>query len=64
MKTENIAPIFKTNLDTKSDKYQQNKKMMLEKLDFLNELLDFAELGGGMHKIMHTPSATIAPRTA
>ena len=35
MKTENIAPIFKTNLDTKSDKYQQNKKMMLEKLDFL-----------------------------
>ena len=36
MKTENIAPIFKTNLDTKSDKYQQNKKMMLKKLDFLN----------------------------
>ena len=49
MKTENIAPVFKTNLDTKSDRYQQNKKMMLEKLDFLDELLDFAELGGGMH---------------
>jgi len=31
MKTENIAPVFKTNLDTKSDRYQKNKKMMLEK---------------------------------
>jgi acetyl-CoA carboxylase carboxyltransferase component len=49
MKTENIAPVFKTNLDTKSDRYQKNKKMMLEKLNFLDELLDFAELGGGMH---------------
>ena len=49
MKTENIAPVFKTNLDTKSERYQKNKKMMLEKLNFLDELLDFAELGGGMH---------------
>ena len=47
MKTENIAPIFKTNLDTKSEQYLQNKKMMLEKLVFLDELLDLAELGGG-----------------
>ena len=47
MKTENIAPIFKSNLDTKSEEYLQNKKMMLEKLVFLDELLDLAELGGG-----------------
>ena len=47
MKTENIAPIFKSNLDTKSEQYIQNKKMMLEKLVFLDELLDLAELGGG-----------------
>ena len=54
MKTENIAPVFKTNLDTKSDMYQKNKKMMLEKLNFLDELLDFAELGGGMHCLLYT----------
>ena len=47
MKTENIAPIYKSNLDTKSEQYLQNKKMMLEKLVFLDELLDLAELGGG-----------------
>ena len=47
MKTENIAPIFKSNLDTKSEQYLQNKKVMLEKLVFLDELLDLAELGGG-----------------
>ena len=35
MKTENIAPIFKSNLDTKSEQYLENKKMMLEKLVFL-----------------------------
>ena len=32
MKTENIAPTIKTNLDTKSEKYLQNKKMMHEKI--------------------------------
>ena len=47
MKTENIAPIFKSNLDTKSEQYLQNKKMMLEKLVFLDELLVLSELGGG-----------------
>ncbi|MDA9805406.1 acyl-CoA carboxylase subunit beta [Gammaproteobacteria bacterium] len=47
MKTENIAPIFKSNLDTKSEQYLENKKIMLEKLVFLDELLDLAELGGG-----------------
>ena len=47
MKTENIAPIFKSNLDTRTEQYLQNKKMMLKKLVFLDELLDLAELGGG-----------------
>ena len=26
MKTENIAPIFKSNLDTKSEQYLENQK--------------------------------------
>ena len=47
MKTENIAPVIRTNLDTKSELYQKHKKMMLEKLVFLDELLDLAEIGGG-----------------
>ena len=47
MKTENIAPVIRTNLDTKSELYQKNKEMMLQKLVFLDELLDLAEIGGG-----------------
>jgi acetyl-CoA carboxylase carboxyltransferase component len=47
MKTENIAPVIRTNLDTRSELYQKNKEMMLEKLVFLDELLDLAEIGGG-----------------
>ena len=46
---ENIAPKIKSNLDTKSKEYQKNKEMMLEKLKFLDGLLDLAEIGGGMH---------------
>jgi|TARA_B100001094_G_scaffold232216_1_gene227058 acetyl-CoA carboxylase carboxyltransferase component len=49
MKKENISPKIKTNLDTRSDQYRINKEMMLEKLDFLDGLLDLAEIGGGMH---------------
>ena len=30
MKTENIAPIFKSNLDTKSEQYLQNKKGLVQ----------------------------------
>ena len=47
MKTENIAHVIRTNLDTKSELYLKNKEMMLEKLVFLDELLDLAEIGGG-----------------
>jgi hypothetical protein len=39
MMTENIAPIFKSNLDTKSQQYKKNKEMMYEKLVFLDELI-------------------------
>ncbi len=49
MKKENISPKIKTNLNTKSDQYIANKEMMLEKLEFLDGLLDLAEIGGGMH---------------
>ena len=49
MKKENISPVIKTNLDAKSKQYLKNKEMMLEKLKFLDGLLDLAEIGGGMH---------------
>ena len=49
MSTENIAPTFKTNLDIKSEQYLKNKDMMHQKLEFLDDLLDLAELGGGSH---------------
>ncbi len=49
MKKENIAPKLKSTLDTKSEKFIKNKEMMLDKLKFLDGLLDLAEIGGGLH---------------
>jgi acetyl-CoA carboxylase carboxyltransferase component len=49
MHSKNIAPQLRTNLDIKSEEYQKNKKVMLEKLDFIDDLLDQAELGGGIY---------------
>ena len=49
MKKENIAPKLKSILDTKSEQFIKNKEMMLDKLKFLDGLLDLAEIGGGMH---------------
>ncbi len=49
MKKENIAPKLKSTLDTKSEQFIKNKEMMLDKLKFLDGLLDLAELGGGLH---------------
>ena len=49
MKKENIAPELKSTLDTKSEQFIKNKEMMLDKLKFLDGLLDLAEIGGGMH---------------
>ena len=49
MHSKNIAPQLRTNLDTRSEDYKKNKAMMLEKLDFIDDLLDQAELGGGAY---------------
>jgi acetyl-CoA carboxylase carboxyltransferase component len=49
MHSKNIAPLIRSNLDTKSKEYQNNKVMMLEKLNFIDDLLDQAELGGGAY---------------
>ena len=49
MKKKNIAPKLKSNIDINSDQFLKNKEMMLEKLKFLDGLLDLAEIGGGMH---------------
>ncbi len=46
---ENIAPKLKSTLDTKSEQFIKNKEMMLDKLKFLDGLLDLAEIGGGLH---------------
>ena len=46
---KNLAPKIKSNLDTNSQEFSQNKEMMLDKISFLDELLDKAKLGGGKH---------------
>ena len=46
---KNLAPKIKSNLDTNSKEFYQNKEMMLDKISFLDELLDKAKLGGGKH---------------
>ena len=56
MKSKNIAPIIQTKIEISEKNYQKNKKMMLEKLDFLESLLDVVELGGGWRR---TPSQKI-----
>ena len=43
---KNLAPKIKSNLDTNSEEFSQNKEMMLDKISFLDELLDKAKLGG------------------
>ena len=49
MKPQNIAQTIQSNVNIKSEEYQKNKKDMLEKLSEIEDLMDFAELGGGMH---------------
>ena len=46
---KNLAPKIKSNLDANSEEFSQNKEMMLDKISFLDELLDKAKLGGGKH---------------
>jgi acetyl-CoA carboxylase carboxyltransferase component len=49
MKPQNIAQTIQSNINKNSEEYQKNKKDMLEKLSEIEDLMDFAELGGGMH---------------
>ena len=49
MKNKNLAPILKSNIDQNSSQFQENKEVMLDKLKFLDGLLDQVELGGGKH---------------
>ena len=49
MKNKNLAPILKSNIDQNSSQFQENKEVMLNKLEFLDGLLDQVELGGGKH---------------
>ena len=49
MKPQNIAQTIQSNINKNSEEYQKNKKAMLEKLSEIEDLMDFAELGGGMH---------------
>ena len=50
MKPKNIAQTIQSNVNINSEEYQKNKKDMLEKLSEIEDLMDFAELGGGMHQ--------------
>ena len=49
MLRKNIASEIKTNIDINSDEFIHNKNVMLKKINFLDELLDKAELGGGAY---------------
>ncbi len=44
---KNIAPILKSSIDVKAKSFLENKDMMLEKINELQNLLDEVELGGG-----------------
>ena len=49
MPRKNIASKIKTNIDINSNEFIHNKDVMLKKINFLDELLDKAELGGGAY---------------
>ena len=44
-----LAPQIKSKLDTSTQSFAENKTAMMEKLKKIEELLDYVELGGGMH---------------
>ena len=48
---KNIAPILKSSIDVKAESFLENKDMMLEKINELQNLLDQVELGGGQHHL-------------
>ena len=49
MKNTLLAPALETKIDNRSEEFHQYKNAMLEKLDGIEDLLDYVELGGGMH---------------
>ena len=49
MKNTLLAPPVVSNIDNKSEEFSKYKDAMLERLDGIEDLLDFVELGGGMH---------------
>ena len=44
-----LAPKLKSKIDTSTQTFEENKTAMMERLEKMEELLDYAELGGGMH---------------
>ena len=44
-----LAPQIKSKLDSSSKTFAENKSEMLRKLEKIEELLDYVELGGGIH---------------
>ena len=48
---KNIAPILKSSIYLKAESFLENKDMMLEKINELQNLLDEVELGGGQHHL-------------
>ena len=41
-----LAPQIKSKLDTSTETFAENKTAMMEKLEKIEELLDYVELGG------------------
>ena len=49
MKNSLLSSPLKSDIDNKSEEFANYKAAMLEKLDGIEDLLDYVELGGGMH---------------
>ena len=49
MKNSLLSSPLKSDIDNKSEEFMNYKAAMLEKLDGIEDLLDYVELGGGMH---------------
>jgi len=49
MKNTLLAPPVVSQIDNKSEEFAKYKEAMLERLDGIEDLLDYVELGGGMH---------------
>ena len=49
MHSQNIAQKIRSNLNINSEDFKKNKESMIEKLNFIDDLLDQAELGGGAY---------------